>query len=255
MSRVTVALACALAAWPWIATADDAGSGAPDAGTAEEAERRGEGEAPAPIEPTSDIDALTIRHLSAVLARKGDRMEVSELITFASRAKTRFFAPAGLRVELPRGAVAPRTSDADGERLAAEVDARGFAVAGPIGPAGVDLSISFEVPIEDGVAAFEQRLPAAVSSFRVVSAWTRGGARLEVAGAGEAVLDELGDGLVAAVAAGRGLGHRALSVRVTGVEDGAVAWIRRAALAICAALFAAGAWAYARRRRDRGGAA
>ena len=237
MIRILVAVACATLVVPWSARAD---AGAADGGADEE---------PEPLTATAEIGALSIRHLHVVLERKGDRMEVSELLTFASRPGTRFSAPKGLRVLLPTDAVAPRTDDADGAQLAAAVDAEGLVITEPIGPGGDDLSLTFEVPIEGGVAAFEQRLPVAAASFQVVSTWTRGRAHLRVAGAGDGVLDELANGLVALIAMGRKPGTRALIVTLSGIEDGAEAWVRRAALAVCVALFAAGAWAFARRRR------
>ena len=237
MIRIFVAVACATLAATWGARAD---ASAADGGVDEE---------PKPLAATSEIGALSIRHLHVVLERKGDRMEVSELLTFASRAGTRFSAAEGLRVLLPKDAVAPRTDDADGAQLAAAVDAEGFVITEPVGPGGDDLSLTFEVPIEGGVAEFEQRLPVAAASFQVVSTWTRGRARLRVAGAGDGVLDELSNGLVALIAMGRKPGTRALVVTLSGIEDGAEAWARRAALAACMALFAAGAWAFARRRR------
>jgi hypothetical protein len=250
--RLLATAACAALAVPWSAVAADGGPEAGDAGTAPEAARAAD-VAPAPLSSTADVAALSIRHLHVVLERKGDRIEVSELMTLTSRAGTRFSSPKGLRVALPEGAVAPRTDDADGAQLSAAVDATGFTITAPIGPGGDDLSLSFEVPIEGGEARFEQRLPVAAASLQVVSTWTRGRARLRVAGAGEAVRDELNNGLVALIAMGRQPGTRALVVSLSGIEDGAEAWARRAALAACIALFAAGVWAFARRRRGGAG--
>jgi hypothetical protein len=254
MSRALAAVLLAALAAPWLARAADAGPEAADAGAP--IERRGREEAPRPLAPTADLGALSIRHLHVVLERKGDRLEVSEMMTFASRPGTRFESPRGVRVALPAGAVAPRTFDADGARLAAAADAGGVVISDPIGPGGHDLSISFEVPIAGGAAAFRQRLPVAAASFQVVSTWTSGRADLRVAGAGAAVRDELENGLVALIAEGAAVPGGALDVRVTGIADGAEAWPRRAALALCVALLAAGARAFARRRRrERGGGA
>jgi hypothetical protein len=253
--RLLIAAACVVVAVPWTALAADAGvaDDTGDAGAASVAERPAREEPPEPLASTSDVAALSLRHVHVVLERKGDRMEVSELLTFASREGTRFFAPKGLHIPIPSGAVAPRTMDADGAQLTAEVDAAGFAVVDPIGPGGDDLSVTFEVPIEGGVAAFEQRLPVEVVSFQVVSTWTRAPSLLRVAGAKEAVRDELQNGLVALIATGRGPENRTLAVTLSGIEDGGEKWVRRAALAICAALFAAGVFAFARRkRRERG---
>ena len=254
MRRLFAIVAGAALAVPWSARAIDAGTGeVGDAGVAPEDERPARDAPPQPLAATSDRAALSLRHVHVVLERKGDRIEVSELMTFASREGTRFSSPEGLRVALPPGAVAPRTTDAEGAQLTAEVDAAGFVVVDPIGPGGDDLSVTFEVPIAGGVAAFEQRLPAETPSFQVVSTWTRAPARLRVVGAGDAVRDELQNGLVALVAIGRERRTRALSVTLSGVEDGADAWPRRAALAACAALFAAGIIAFVRtRRRERG---
>jgi hypothetical protein len=255
VTRLVVAAVCTVLALPWTARAGDGGADdAEDGGTGTEIDRPIREKPPAPLAPTSELAALSLRHVHVVLGRKGDRIEVSELMTFASREGTRFSVPKGLRLSLPAGAVAPRTTDADGAQLTAEIDAAGFVVLDPIGPGGNDLSVSFEVPIEDGVAAFEQRLPVDVSSFQVVSTWTRDPARLRVAGAKEAVRDELQNGLVALIAVGREPENRTLSVTLSGIEEGAEQWVRRAAFAICAALLAAGLLAFARRkRRERGG--
>lgn len=236
--RILIAVAAALGA-PWTVLAADAGTDVEDA-------------EPAPLVDTSDLGALSLRHVHVVLERKGDRIEVSELLTFTSREGTRFSAPAGVRVALPPGAVAPRTSDGEGELLAAAVEAEGFVVTGPIGQGGDDLSVTFEVPIADGAVSFEQPLPVGAASFQVISTWTREPARLSVRGASKAVKDELKNGLVALIAMGRAAEVRTLSVSLTGIRDGADAWPRRVALASCVALFAAGAIAFVRRRKRRG---
>jgi hypothetical protein len=227
----------------------------PDAGVApDDAADAGPAEAPAPLVLTSRLADATIRHLQVIVERKGARLEVTEIATLASRAGTRFRSAGGLRFPLPDGAVAPRTDDAEGERLAAEIGADGFTVTGDIGPGGADLSVSFEVPLAGGTAAFRQTLPVAVEGFQVVCTWTRAGARLRVEGADEGVRDELDNGIVALIAMGRSLEGRPLAVSVTGIEDGAEAWIRRAALALSALLLLAGIWAFVRGRpKGQGG--
>ena len=237
MTRLLLLAAAALAA-PWAVRAADAGTDAEDAD-------------PAPLVDTSDLGALSLRHVHVVLERKGGRIEVSELMTFTSREGTRFSAPSGVRVALPPGAVAPRTSDGEGEQLAAEVDDEGFVVTGPIGPGGDDLSVTFEVPIADGAVSFVQPLPVSAASFQVISTWTREPARLSVRGASKAVKEELENGLVALIAMGRTAEVGTLAVSLTGIEDGADAWPRRVALASCIALFAAGTIAFVRRRKKR----
>jgi hypothetical protein len=243
------AAVCAAVSVPWSAFAVDGGAVGEDAGAPSETGPPDHEAPPKPLIPTSDLGALTISSLHVVIERKGDRVEVSELMTFTSREGTRFSSPRGLRVALPKGALAPRTADADGAQLGAEIDAEGLVVTDPISPGGDDLSLSFEVPISGGEARFEQRLPVPASSFQVVSTWTRAPARLRVAGAGEAVRDELENGLVALIAMGRGPESRTLAVTLSGIEDGAEVWLRRAALAACLAIFIAGVIAFARRRR------
>lgn len=227
----------------------DAGAGEADAG------------APAgPVLPrarladTSRAEDLSVERVVVVIDRRGDRMEIVETVTLASREGTRFGPRGRARLGLPPGAVAPKTPGEEGAKRRVQADGSGFVVFGPIGPEGEAFTLSFEVPIAGGAASFRQRFPSEIGDLQVICAWTRGRARLRVEGAGDGARRELESGLTALVARRPGFGRAQLSVEVSGVEDGAGALPRRVALALCAALFGAGlvaALMIARRRRGR----
>jgi hypothetical protein len=232
------------------ARADDAGVRRADAGVGPDEIAK-----TAPLARTSRPEDLLVRNVNVVIERKGDRLEVTETVSFASREGRRFVPRGRLRLALPRGAVAPKISKDVEEQLAAEVDAAGFAVLDDVVPEGGSLTVSFEVPIHGGRAAFAQRLPAAFDELEVISTWTRGAAKLSVAGCRPAVRDELTNGVTALVAMGRGLDRDELSVELSGIDDGPERFVRRAALAACLALLAWGVFAAAastRRRRRKG---
>jgi len=216
-------------------SAETADAAPQDAGAIEEAS-----ETPTELVLTSSPENLAVASVHAILERKGARMEIVETVAFASREGTRFRPKGRLRLGLPKGALAPKIAD-DGEgRLAVAADARGFTVEGEVLPSGDAVTVSFEVPIEEGRVSFSQRFPAEIQAFQVISTWTRGGAKLSVEGATATVRDELNNGATALIAMRRDAGSRTLSVTLSGIDGGMNPIYRRLAFALCLALIAAG---------------
>jgi len=233
-------------------TVPDAGVTDGDAGPAEETAGGEPLTADTRMEVTADPSVVEIRHVHLILERKGDRLEVAQIVSLGAAGRARFSSPAGYRLPMPQGAVAPMGSGDGKAGLRTEVVEGGFLVVDSIPPGGEDATVHYEVPLTDGAASFSQRFGGKIRSLQVICPWTAGRAALEVEGAGETVAAELGNGLTALVANGRGIGER-LAISVSGIESGAPRVARLAVLLLCALMMAAGAAAWWRSRRRPSG--
>jgi len=203
---------------------------------------------------TSDPSAVEIRHLHVVVERKGERLEVTEVVTLGSATGSVFRSGSGYRIKLPAGAAGPRLAGDRDRSLATEVDEDGFRVIEPIVPGGADLTVQFDIPLEDGSAAFEQRFGGRISVAQVILTWTVGETAMVAKGMGKAKSTVLENGLTALVAMGRNPGST-LSLRITGVggDEGTV--LRWVVLVLSAAMMAFGliAWLAGRKKAVAGG--
>jgi hypothetical protein len=191
-------------------------------------------------ERTPRADVVAIDRLHAVLDREGSRIRVTETINLASRDGTLFSNPRGLLLRLPEGASGPRLAEESQAGEQVRVTESGFLVTAPISPAGVELTLVFQVPIEDGRARFEQAFPLPVSTARVISTWTAGETSLHAEGCSPAAPAQLQNGLTALVASGRDLDGKRLTVTLAGVADGPAGTRRILAFVLSALLLALG---------------
>jgi len=179
---------------------------------------------------SDDPARVVVAHLHVVLERVGDLVRVTEVFSLRPDGGVVFRGRSGYLLPLPAGASAPRLAG-DGT-FGVAVREGGFAVTRSIPPQGIEVAVAFDVPAEDGVAAFEQRLLSRVEMLQVISTWTAGRAALTVDGLSEARKDQMENGIVALVAAGRDL-DGALRVELSGLEAPSGAAGRAIALALC----------------------
>jgi len=202
---------------------------------------------------TSDPAAVTIRHLHVVLEREGDQLRVSETFGLATAAGEVFSNDAGLALPVAEGASGLRFKDAETAAKKARIDGNEIVFTAPVPPGGTEITVVFDVPIEDGAAAIGQDIPLGVGSAQVISTWTQGGVELAVDGFSEAEPVELRSGLTALVATAQGLPGGRLQLELEGIVDGPVAVRRTLTLLACVSILGFGlvVWLVGRARRSR----
>jgi hypothetical protein len=200
---------------------------------------------------TGDLEAVSIGHLHAVLEREGRQLRVTETISLSASPGTIFSNPEGVTIPSPRGASGLRFADAEKMANRARLTDDGVVFTAPIPPGGVELTIAYDVPIEDGRAEVEHEIPLQTEAVQVISTWTQGGAELTVEGFPETETAELRSGLTAQVAAAEGLPGGRLRLKLEGIADGPEA-LRRTLTLVASTLILAlglGLWIWRRVRR------
>jgi hypothetical protein len=206
-------------------------------------------------QPTVDPSGVTVAHMHVVLERKGAQVKVVETLQLVSGANTVFRNTEGLTLPLPSGAKGPRLADPEKMGQLVKVTADGFRIVAAIPPQGIEVTLVFDVPLEDGRAGFEQTLPVDVTVAQVIATWTADNATLAVDGFPPAELAELQSGLTALTAIKRDWKQGRLRVAMTGLTDGPD-WTRRmVALILSVAALALGIALWIRRRLGETGAA
>jgi hypothetical protein len=155
-------------------------------------------------------------------------------------------AGSGPRLALPRGAFGARPG---GEETAGfEIHADSVEVTAPIGPDGLEVAVTYDLPIIRGAVSLEQDLPSAGASVQVISVYTAGKARLEGRGFDAARTLETRAGLMALVIQTKELAAPRLSVTLSGLEDQRMTALHGATIAASVLFLLLGVAGRAKRR-------
>lgn len=188
---------------------------------------------------TQDPKAVIIEGLHTVIERKGDlRVTVTQVFTFATQ-ETVFERNKGYKIQLPQGAIAPRTPR-DQKGIEVKINKNAVVLKSAISPQPIDLTVAFDLLIQDKQVVIKQKLPAAVKRAQVVSTQTLGNATLVAKGFSKAQQSELQSGLIALVAMGTNLDAKKLHITVGGFDHNANVLLRQVAFFMSAFLILLG---------------
>jgi hypothetical protein len=212
-----------------------------------DAGRRLEMRLPLLTDAPSKVEVRTYR---AVFSKNHGRVDVALSLSFATPPGVIFRAPSGLRIELPKGAMAPSVP---GEEAAehTRIEAEAVFLLDPVTSQGVDVEIHFELEPIGGRLDYEHRMSRPLPMAQLISTWTEKSATLVGEGMPAAELRQMQSGLLALITMARDLQSGVVRATLDGLDPGSRKSLRLVALLLSAVLFCLGAAVWIRDRSNR----
>ena len=193
----------------------------------------------------SEAGKVEIENLHIVLERKKDRVNATQSLRLVSASGSDSAESTGFTIPLPDGArwIEASAGEADVEMLPDRAIFKGR-----ISEDGADLTLQYDLPIQNGSIKLVQKLNARIHNASAISTWTDDRTALSGVGFGDSVIHELANGIAALVVSGENISGDSLVLTLSGLGRWPGALERWTAFILSILLLAAGFAAWFRRK-------
>ncbi len=185
-----------------------------------------------PATPSGSTEVV-VEQMHIVFERKGSNVKVTQSFQFSGKVDK----SADYTIQLPSGAFGPSLAGNDNTGI--ELKSDRLIIRSPILEQGLNISVQYNMALQDGSVVFDQKLEFPVASAQVISTWTAGNVGLSGRSFIQSELHTLSSGLQGLVIQGNDISGR-VHITLTGLKDGPEALQSLIAFILSAILLAAG---------------